>query len=71
MVALKRSRSPVVIVMQIRDALRDLISFVKFKKDQSTHGGVLLLVKLQDKACNFNKSNIPVWVLFTFFKLCY
>ena len=29
-----------------------------------THGGVLLLVKL-----NFSKSNTPLWVLFTFFKL--
>ena len=29
------------------DALRDLIPFVQFKKLKNTHGGVLLLVKLQ------------------------
>ena len=36
-------------------------------------GGVLLLVKLQSKACNFTKSNTPPWVLFTILKLykCY
>ena len=36
---------------------------------KNTHEGVLLLVvKLQTKACNFTKSNTPPWVLFTFFK---
>ena len=34
------------------------------------HGGELLLVKLQARACIFTKSNSPTWVLFTFFKLC-
>ena len=29
------------------DALRDLIPFAQFKKLKNTHGGVLLLVKLQ------------------------
>ena len=29
------------------DALRDLVSFVQFKKRKNTNGGVLLLVKLQ------------------------
>ena len=33
------------------------------KNVKNTHGGVLLLVKLQAK------SNIPPWVFFTFFKL--
>ena len=39
---------------------------------KNTHGGVLLLVKLQAKSY-FTKSNIPRWVFFTFFKLykCY
>ena len=36
---------------------------------KSTHGGVLLLVKLQALASNFTKSNTPAWVFFTFFKL--
>ena len=29
------------------DVLRDLVSFVQLKKRGNTHGGVLLLVKLQ------------------------
>ena len=33
---------------------------------KNTLGRVLLLVKLQAKACNFTKSNIPPWVFFTF-----
>ena len=36
---------------------------------KNTHGGVLLLVKLQALACNFNKSNTPSSVFFTFYKL--
>ena len=40
------------------------------KNVKNTHGGVLLLVKLQAKACNSTKSNTPSWVFFTFFKLC-
>ena len=37
---------------------------------KNTHGGVLLLVKLQAfLACNFTKSNTPPWVFFTFLKL--
>ena len=39
------------------------------KSVKNTHGGVLRLVKLQVKACNFTKSNTPSWVFFTFFKL--
>ena len=39
------------------------------KNVKNTHGGVLLLVKLQAEACNFTKSNTPPWVFFTFFKL--
>ena len=31
----------------ICDALRDLVAFVQFKKRESTHRAVLLLVKLQ------------------------
>ena len=36
------------------DALRDLVTFVQFKKFL---------------ACNFAKSNTSPWVFFTFFKL--
>ena len=31
----------------IRDVLRDLVSFIRFKKCESSHGGVLILIKLQ------------------------
>ena len=51
------------------DALHDLVSLVQFKKRENTHGGVLLLVKLQAKAWNFTKSNTPPWLFFTVFKL--
>ena len=36
---------------------------------KNTHGGVLLLVKLQAEACNFTKSNNPPWAFFNFCKL--
>ena len=39
------------------------------KNLKSTHGGVLLLVKLQASACHFTKSNTPHRVFFTPFKL--
>ena len=39
------------------------------KNVKTTHGEVLLLGKLQAKACNFTKSNSTPWVFFTFFKL--
>ena len=38
------------------------------KNMKNTHGGVLILVKLQPLACNFTKINTPLWVFFTFFK---
>ena len=43
------------------------------KNVKNTHGGVLILVKLQAEACNFIKINTPPWVFFTSFKLykCY
>ena len=34
----------------------------------NTNGEVILLVKLQDTACNFTKSHTFPWVFFTFFK---
>ena len=37
---------------------------INFKNVKNTHGGVLLLVKLQA-----SKSNTPPWVFFMFFKL--
>ena len=47
--------------------LCDLVSFAPSTKNtKNTHGGMLLLAKLQ--ACNFTKSNNPPWVFFTFFK---
>ena len=36
---------------------------------KNTHGGVLILVKLNVEACNFTKINTPPWVFFTFLKL--
>ena len=39
------------------------------KNVKNTHGGMLLLVKLQAEACNYTKSNTPPWKFFTFFKL--
>ena len=39
------------------------------KNVKNTHEGVLLLVKLQAKACNFSKINTRPWVFFMFFKL--
>ena len=44
---------------------RIFLPFVGFKNVKNTHGGVLILVKLQAKA----KSNTIPWVFFTFFKL--
>ena len=38
------------------------------KNVKNTHGGVLILVKLQAKACNFTKINTPSWVFSTFLK---
>ena len=38
------------------------------KNVKDTHGGVLILVKLQASACNFTKINTPPWVFFTFLK---
>ena len=39
------------------------------KRVKSTHGGVLILVKLQASAYNFTKINTPPWVFFMLFKL--
>ena len=36
---------------------------------KKTHGGGILLVKLQAKVCSFTKSNTPPWVVFMFLKL--
>ena len=40
------------------------------KNVKNTHGGVLLLEKLQAKSLNFTKSNTTPWVFFWFLKLC-
>ena len=47
----------------IYDALHDLVSFAQFKKREKSHGGVLLLVKLQSEAYIFTKSNSLSWVM--------
>ena len=39
------------------------------KNMKKTHGGVLILVKLQASARNFTKINTPPWMFFMFFKL--
>ena len=39
------------------------------KNGKNFHGRVLILVKLQAKACNFTEINTPAWVFFTFLKL--
>ena len=39
------------------------------KNVKNTHGGVLLLEKLQAEAYNFTKSDFPPWLFFTFLKL--
>ena len=45
--------------------------FNNFKNVKNIHERVILLVKLQVVACNFTKNSItPLWVFFTFFKLC-
>ena len=36
---------------------------------KNTHGGELILVKLQAEACNFTEIDTPQCVFFTFFKL--
>ena len=39
------------------DVSRDLVPFAQFKNVENTHGGVLLLVKVQASACNCTKVN--------------
>ena len=39
------------------------------KNVKKTHRRALLLIKLQAESCNFTKSNTPLWVCFTSFKL--
>ena len=43
--------------------------FRNLKNMKNTNEGVLLLVKLQAKTCDFTKSSTPPRVFFTFFKL--
>ena len=39
------------------DILRDLVPFVQLKNVKNTHGGALLLVKLQAESCTLNCTN--------------
>ena len=57
------------IEINIYDALLNLAPFVQLKKRENTHGEVLLLVRLQAKACIFSKINTLPRVFFIFFKL--
>ena len=49
--------------------MRDLVPFLQFKKRKKHPRILILLVKLQDLAYYFTKSNTPPWVFFTFLKL--
>ena len=57
-------RLTILIIIVVRCAIS--YHFYNLKSVKNTHGGVLLL---QDPACNFTKSNTPLWVFFMFFKL--
>ena len=46
------------------DVLRDLVSFVQFKKREKHPWRLITCTKI-----TFTKSNIPPWVFFTVFKL--
>ena len=47
-----------IVVMIIKYiAFRVFVPFLQFKNVKNAHGGLLLLVKLQAKACNFSKIN--------------
>ena len=51
------------------DALRDLVPFLKLKKRENTHRGVMFFAELQAEAYDFTKSIFPPWELLTIFKL--
>ena len=40
--------------------------FYNLKNVKNTHGGVMILVKLQASACSFTEINTPPWVYFMF-----
>ena len=48
------------------DGLAICYHLCNLKTVTNTCGGVLLIVKLQVKACNFTKNDTPPWVFFTF-----
>ena len=50
------------------DALRDLVSFVQFKKREKCQWRSVTFSKVAG-ACNFTESNTPQWVFLTFFKI--
>ena len=56
----------VFLVKSICDVLRDLVPFVQYKKLENHLWRSVTFNKLQARACNFNKGNIPPWVFFTF-----
>ena len=55
--------------MSIGDAFAFWYHLCYLKNIKSTHGGLLLSVKLYDEVCNFTKCNTRPWVFYTFLKL--
>ena len=55
-----------IVIWEENDALRDLVSFVQFKKHEKHPWKSATF----SKACHFTKSNTHLWVFFTIFKLC-
>ena len=51
------------------DALRDLVPFVQFKKQEKQPCRSVNFSKVAGLACNFTKINTPTWVFFRLFKL--
>ena len=50
--------------------LRNLVPLIQFKKREQHPWRSFTISKVAGLACNFTKSNTPLWVFLTFFKLC-
>ena len=59
------------LILMIKYVMRCAIWYhlYNLKNVKNTHGGVLILVKLQASADNFTKINTPPWVFFTFVQM--
>ena len=53
----------------MRDNLRDLLPFVRFKKREKKVCRSVLLAKLQVAACNFMETNTPLLCVLHVFKI--